>query len=158
VTTVARLLPRHWDGRRLLQFLTGLALIALAFAVPALLQPTGQPEAPVTVITTVDTPPAGRLPVIVDPDRAATGTGRTGLALSPESTTATGDAAQADSDAAQAADGDAQAVAPVGSGTVRDPAGLPAQGRHSGWICVADRAAVGSTAGGSHSERGPPRA
>ena len=30
--TVGRLLPRHWDGGRLLRFLTGLALIALAFA------------------------------------------------------------------------------------------------------------------------------
>jgi hypothetical protein len=32
---LARLLPRDWDGRRLLQFLTGLALLALAFAAPA---------------------------------------------------------------------------------------------------------------------------
>jgi hypothetical protein len=34
VAEVARLLPRHWDGRRLLRFLTGLALLALAFAAP----------------------------------------------------------------------------------------------------------------------------
>jgi len=34
VAIVERLLPRHWDGRRLLQFLTGLALLALAFAGP----------------------------------------------------------------------------------------------------------------------------
>ena len=33
MAVVARILPRHWDGRRLLRFLTGLALIALAFAV-----------------------------------------------------------------------------------------------------------------------------
>jgi hypothetical protein len=32
VADVARLLPRHWDGQRLLRFLTGLALLALAFA------------------------------------------------------------------------------------------------------------------------------
>ena len=32
---LARLLPRDWDGRRLLQFLTGLGLLALAFAAPA---------------------------------------------------------------------------------------------------------------------------
>ncbi|BFU43618.1 hypothetical protein [Krasilnikovia sp. MM14-A1004] len=31
MAVVARLLPRHWDGRRLLRFLTGLALLALAF-------------------------------------------------------------------------------------------------------------------------------
>ena len=54
---VERLLPRHWDGRRLLQFLTGLALLALAFAVPA-----GAAAAPLpvssVVSTTVDAPAA----------------------------------------------------------------------------------------------------
>ena len=30
-----RLLPRHWDGRRLLRFVTGLALLALMFGGPA---------------------------------------------------------------------------------------------------------------------------
>lgn len=35
MTAVARVLPRAWDSRRLLRFLTGLALAALAFAVPA---------------------------------------------------------------------------------------------------------------------------
>jgi hypothetical protein len=35
VADVARLLPRHWDGQRLLRFLTGLALLALAFAAHA---------------------------------------------------------------------------------------------------------------------------
>ena len=55
---VERLLPRHWDGRRLLQFLTGLALLALAFAgrVDAVAGPAA--PAPVTsvVSTTVDAP------------------------------------------------------------------------------------------------------
>lgn len=32
VTAVARVLPRDWDGHRLLRFLTGLAMLALAFA------------------------------------------------------------------------------------------------------------------------------
>jgi hypothetical protein len=32
---VARLLPRNWDGGRLLRFLTGLALLALTFVAPA---------------------------------------------------------------------------------------------------------------------------
>ncbi|WP_275980096.1 hypothetical protein [Couchioplanes caeruleus] len=52
---VVRLLPRHWDGRRLLQFLAGLALIALAFATPAL---SAAPDAGTseTVVTTVDAP------------------------------------------------------------------------------------------------------
>ncbi|HEY0533425.1 MAG TPA: hypothetical protein VGD29_17685 [Actinoplanes sp.] len=33
MTAVTRVLPRHWDGRRLLRFLTGLAMLALAFTV-----------------------------------------------------------------------------------------------------------------------------
>jgi hypothetical protein len=35
VTAVARVLPRSWDGPRLLRFLTGLAMLALAFTAPA---------------------------------------------------------------------------------------------------------------------------
>ena len=98
MATVARLLPRHWDGRRLLQFLTGLALIALAFAVPTLQDPADQPaESPVTIITTVDTPfPAG-LPVTDAPAGPDLSADKTNLALPPEgliagSTTATGPA------------------------------------------------------------------
>jgi hypothetical protein len=34
VALLARLHPRHWDGQRFLQFLTGLAVLALAFAAP----------------------------------------------------------------------------------------------------------------------------
>jgi hypothetical protein len=112
VTTVARLLPRHWDGRRLLQFLTGLALIALAFAVPALLNPAAPPaDAPVTVITTVDTPVAPGLPVIDLPapapaaDTTTPGDAPGGLAL---------DAAIAQTDT-----GDAPAGVALGAGTAQ---------------------------------------
>jgi hypothetical protein len=35
VTAVTRVLPRQWDGLRLLRFLTGLAMLALAFTVHA---------------------------------------------------------------------------------------------------------------------------
>jgi hypothetical protein len=55
VAVARRLLPRHWDGHRLLQFLTGLALLALTFGgatVPA------APAAPAPVTTTVEAPPA----------------------------------------------------------------------------------------------------
>jgi hypothetical protein len=45
VTAVRRLHPRHWDGRRLLQFLTGLALLALAFGTPAASTAPGAPPA-----------------------------------------------------------------------------------------------------------------
>jgi hypothetical protein len=60
VAAVARILPRFWDGRRLLQFLTGLALIAVAFAVPALAGPPATAPPPTTV-TTVDAPAAGEI-------------------------------------------------------------------------------------------------
>jgi hypothetical protein len=48
VADVARLLPRHWDGQRLLRFLTGLGLLALAFAAHAglITSPTDAPAAP----------------------------------------------------------------------------------------------------------------
>jgi hypothetical protein len=55
VAVARRLLPRHWDGHRLLQFLTGLALLALTFggaAVPA----APPPAAPAPVTTTVEAP------------------------------------------------------------------------------------------------------
>ena len=55
---VERLLPRHWDGRRLLQFLTGLALLALAFAIPAEAVATPASAAPVS--TTVAAPAEAR--------------------------------------------------------------------------------------------------
>jgi hypothetical protein len=182
VATVARLLPRYWDGRRLLQFVTGLALIALAFAVPALLGPADQPaEAPVTVITTVDTPLSPVLPVIDGPDGAAAGN-QTGLALGTEAAEAAGSAeaagtAAADAGTADAAgsaetaegtvtgagnaaggEGDPQGAAPIDSSVVQGPAGLPVQGRSGGRICVEARAAVGGSAQRAHRDRGPPRA
>ena len=150
MTTVARLLPRHWDGRRLLQFLTGLALIALAFALPALLSPSGgAAETPATVITTVDTPLPAGLPVAVAPDPAqapvaapADGHGPIGLALGAESPTTAQNATTA-TDAAR----------------VQGVTGLPAQAprsRHG--ICVEARGAAGGVTQGAHGERGPPRA
>ncbi|MEV4708572.1 hypothetical protein [Actinoplanes sp. NPDC049316] len=76
MAVVVRLLPRHWDGRRLLQFLTGLALIALAFATPAL---SAAPDAdsPATVVTTVDAPVGTGLAdrVVVPDARSAQGAG-----------------------------------------------------------------------------------
>src|SRR5688500_18111244 len=39
VAVVARLLPRHWDGSRLLRFLAGLAMLALAFTTPTFASP-----------------------------------------------------------------------------------------------------------------------
>jgi hypothetical protein len=72
VAVVARILPRHWDGRRLLQFLTGLALIALSFAVRV----DGPVATPVTVAAAPAAPTAtvqvvGNDAVDVDSDRSA---------------------------------------------------------------------------------------
>ncbi|XVU23444.1 hypothetical protein ACQPZJ_40305 [Actinoplanes sp. CA-054009] len=51
MAAVTRVLPRHWDGRRLLRFLTGLAMLALAFTMPA--TPSVAPAAPVAVVSSV---------------------------------------------------------------------------------------------------------
>ena len=59
VADVARLLPRSWDGQRLLRFLAGLAMLALAFAYHAgLTAPTlsAAPAPPVPASATVDAP------------------------------------------------------------------------------------------------------
>jgi hypothetical protein len=82
---VARVLPRLWDAPRLMRFLAGLAVMALAFAAYAgLAVPVPPPAAETTIIiTTVDVPaepvvPAGGVeqtvvtPVVLDaPDIAA---------------------------------------------------------------------------------------
>jgi hypothetical protein len=156
VSAVARLLPRYWDGRRLLQFLTGLALIALAFAVPALLGPADQPsEAPVTVITTVDTPLTPGLPVTGGPDRVTAAGNRTGLALDTQTATAGSEAAAGES--ADTTRTDPHGAGPVDSSAVQGPPGLPVQGRPGGRICVEARVAVGGVTQRAHRDRGPPR-
>jgi hypothetical protein len=60
---VARVLPRVWDAPRLMRFLAGLALTALAFAAYAgLTVPVSPPSAGTTVTTTVDVPAAPAVP------------------------------------------------------------------------------------------------
>ena len=55
MAAVQRLHPRHWDGHRLLQFLTGVALLVLAFGTTAAsAAPVSPAVAPVT--TTVEAP------------------------------------------------------------------------------------------------------
>ena len=160
MATVARLLPRYWDGRRLLQFLTGLALIALAFAVPTLQDPADQPaESPVTIITTVDTPLPGGLPVTDAP----AGTDKTNLALTPEASAADPAAGSpADVGRSEAAAQSAAALqggqdGAYGSASAPGVAGLPGQAWHGGRrICFEGRAAGGDAAQGAHGERGPP--
>jgi hypothetical protein len=55
VTAVARVHPRNWDGRRLLRFLAGLAMLALAFTTPAPAAPAPPPV--VTVSDSVEATP-----------------------------------------------------------------------------------------------------
>ena len=76
MAAVQRILPRHWDGRRLLRFLTGLALLALAFTLPAQVAPVpaAPPAAavssasPADAAATADAPPTADAAV---PARAA---------------------------------------------------------------------------------------
>jgi hypothetical protein len=59
IMALARVLPRLWDAPRLMRFLAGLALLALAFAAQAGLTSPAPvaPDAPATaVVTTVDVP------------------------------------------------------------------------------------------------------
>jgi hypothetical protein len=52
VTVVARVLPRDWDGSRLLRFLAGLAMLALAFTAPAAPMAPAEPTPVVAVSET----------------------------------------------------------------------------------------------------------
>lgn len=61
---LTRLHPRHWDGLRFLQFLTGLALLALAFAAPV--APAEAP-APAAVIAA----PAAETAAVEEPAASA---------------------------------------------------------------------------------------
>jgi len=163
VATVARLLPRLWDGRRLLQFLTGLALIALAFAAPTLQGPVGPPtEAPVQIITTVDTPRGPGLPVTDGPVESGPGLGRTDLALEADAAAEAAPAAVTDATSPTGASGTSAAQsgtaqpATVRPATVRS---VPVRPRPAGGrICADVHVAAGGPAQRAHSERGPPRA
>ncbi|MBM2621548.1 hypothetical protein JIG36_39190 [Actinoplanes sp. LDG1-06] len=56
MTAVARVLPRDWDGHRLLRFLAGLAMLALAFAAhlaPARLETASATPAPPSAVASV---------------------------------------------------------------------------------------------------------
>lgn len=70
--TAVRALPRLWDGQRLLRFLAGLALIALAFAAHAGLTTASSSTAPpaltppATAVIDVPTAPAADLVPTVD--------------------------------------------------------------------------------------------
>jgi hypothetical protein len=60
VSLLERLHPRHWDGQRFLRFLTGLALIALAFAAPVAPAAAATPAPPAVITTTVEAPAAAK--------------------------------------------------------------------------------------------------
>jgi hypothetical protein len=140
VTAVRRLHPRHWDGRRLLQFLTGLALLALAFGTPA------ASTAPGALTATVQASGA---------DSAAATTVQVGLA-GPVADTATAAAIERAPAAVPAARGEA-APAPVRA--VRDSAGCQHDGSRVGRAVppAADSAALAGAAPQAHGSRAPPR-
>jgi hypothetical protein len=58
VTAVTRVLPRFWDGRRLLRFLTGLAMLTLAFTVHVTPPAPALPAAPAAAVATSPAAPA----------------------------------------------------------------------------------------------------
>jgi hypothetical protein len=69
MAVLARLLPRDWDGRRLLQFLTGLALLALAFAAPAAPVAAAAAPAPAPVVVS-QAGPVAEAPAVDAPEPA----------------------------------------------------------------------------------------
>jgi hypothetical protein len=70
VADLARLLPRHWDGQRLMRFLAGLAMLALgclASAAPATpVASTVEPAAPAPVTVVVAAPAAPAAPAAAE--------------------------------------------------------------------------------------------
>ena len=134
---VERLLPRHWDGRRLLQFLTGLALLALAFAIPGAAVATPASPAPVTsVVSTVE---AAVGPVV-------------GAVDAPVST---GVAATSEAQAAASADQSDQAAATVDV-LLTGPRGVAFVPVAA--VPVEVRAFTDGESQGAWGSRGPPRA
>ena len=154
MAVVARLLPRHWDGYRLLQFLTGLALIALAFATPRLVTPAEPAAPPITVITTVDTPAGPELPVA--PATAVDGVAGSEIGRAPAgSEDGTGAAASAQSLPAHSVP--AQSVAAGQTGPAQTgPTQIQIGTGHVTPVCVEARAALDGVAQSAHGVRGPP--
>ncbi|MFF5294518.1 hypothetical protein [Paractinoplanes globisporus] len=71
MTAVARVLPRDWDGRRLLRFLAGLAMLALAFTAPAFAADP-PPPAPIAVSSSITVGEAQTPPVTLSDSPSAT--------------------------------------------------------------------------------------
>ena len=59
------MLPRHWDGSRLLRFLAGLAMLALAFTAHP---PAAEPAAPAAAV--VAPAPVRAAPAAAEPESA----------------------------------------------------------------------------------------
>jgi hypothetical protein len=130
VAEVARALPRHWDGHRLLRFLTGLALLAVAFAAPFLAArgfavphqdaPAAPPAAVRTVTDVSAAPAADAVPVTAAAPAAAAADARPAVDAAPVADAA--DTAHAVPAAPRVAvplrDGDPQAVPPAGRAVI----------------------------------------
>ena len=79
-----RVLPRDWDGQRLLRFLAGLAMLALAFAAPAL-----RPAAVPTTTAPATTAPGTTVTGTTAPVTTVTGTTVTATTVTGTTVTAT---------------------------------------------------------------------
>jgi hypothetical protein len=66
VALLERLHPRHWDGHRLLQFLTGLALLALAFSAPVAPAEPAAALPPAAVVSAAEVRTAAEQPAAQD--------------------------------------------------------------------------------------------
>ncbi len=119
VGILARLDPRHWGGRRVLQFLTGLALVALAIVaavdVPAAVAAPARPA-----VVTAAPPPGANPPGAARSDATGAGLDATGAALDAtgaglDATGAGLDATRAGFDAIAAEAVEARAIRVVGA-------------------------------------------
>jgi hypothetical protein len=139
VAAVQRLHPRHWDGHRLLQFLTGLALLVLAFGTTAASAAPASPAA-----TTVEAPAAA--PVVAGGDGAS----------APARSARHSDECQHDaSRVARAMPPDPAAAAPAAADTSAQAPQVPAGAAAPVQAAVA-RSAAG-IAQRAHGSRAPPR-
>lgn len=124
---VARAHPRHWDGRRLLRFLTGLALLALAFAAPVF-------AAPGPAVPDAITQPALRTVTHAPAELAVQTAGQVSAQRAADATVA--DDSAADRSGITTPAGTPNVTQPAGGAQVDGPAG---------------------TALAAHGSRGPPR-
>jgi hypothetical protein len=155
VAAVRRLHPRHWDGHRLLQFLTGLALLALAFGTPPASAAPASP--PATAVTAVEAPDAA-VSVVEAPDAAVSVVEAPAAAVSVvEASPAAVSAVDARAAAAAPVVRDEVASAPPRTGPRPEECAHDASRAARAVPPVADAATLAGIAQRAHGSRAPPR-